>query len=881
MKEILTLFLFTIVSLTVLGQEPAPKRLPCVTLPSQFPAAISNFHTYECWEMPYNSFDSIIFQGSDDYKVSAGKKIIFNPGTRISPSTGGSFKAAIASKDLDIVQYYPNNTPGNVTQYKKFEIGIKLPAGVESQIDAYIANNNTGLNPFDPDDIDIWVEWYHYATFLNDWLNRAHGIGFFYQDFSHDKTGSAANWTWVNENTEYRHRVRFTPRYAGSWKGLVYAKIAGMGTLGPFEINLSVNPGNPQDDFVKAGPRYFYVGNETFFPIGGNLNWPMCWSTPGNDPYNCSGIPANNFESYYPSGSSVKAYDVYKSDMAALAAGGANIFRTFIAPWSTGVEFENPGHYFDKMNRSWEMDKIIEEADSLGLKIHLDLMIHYPLESPSKHTMHHWDWLDHQNSPPPICVTTADIGNGYRSKFNLSEATEFFTNVNAKNYWKRRLRYLIARYGYSTDIAYLELLSEANQAADKGHYTLRADSSGCDFNLDSIPYNNPIFRLAIMQWHGDMLKYIKDTLYHTNHLLAVSYTGEPQGIDNTFNQPDLDIATFNHYNMHGVASMEHVNNLVDKWQVTKNINKPLLFSEIGFYGDEPDFWKCDNGAAWKLILMMGPFTGLSGMPLNWDNDRRYSYFNHFGNLKNFLEGVDLNTFAWKNFWVLSTDSLVEASFLGAGSNNLGANMISTYGIGAIRNLTYNFLSEATDTHCAKPQYLDSLYRTPQVVSSQQTTSKIKVWALPYANYQIEWYNAYNGSFISEQTISANSIGQLDLPFPNLTSDTIRPVVWFKIRPAGTPNFRSSNNQIENLSESNDFNNNLTVFPNPTNGTITLKSKENELFDLSIYNSIGQEIMNLKNVPSNKELDFKSLAAGFYLFKLKQKKSIWTIKVLKN
>ena len=115
------------------------------------------------------------------------------------------------------------------------------------------------------------------------------------------------------------------------------------------------------------------------------------------------------------------------------------------------------------MNHAWEIDRILEKARDYNLRIHFNLQVHYPLEQVNPFTILYWDWSAHDSGVYASgCQYGNDLGYCYSTDLGLSTPKEFMTTGLAMHYYKMRLRYIISRWGYSTQISVLELLSEAN-----------------------------------------------------------------------------------------------------------------------------------------------------------------------------------------------------------------------------------------------------------------------------------------------------------------------------------------------------------------------------------------------------------------------------------
>lgn len=66
---------------------------------------------------------------------------------------------------------------------------------------------------------------------------------------------------------------------------------------------------------------------------------------------------------------------------------------------------------------------------------------------------------------------------------------------------------------------------------------------------------------------------------------------------------------------------------------------------------------------------------------------------------------------------------------------------------------------------------------------------------------------------------------------------------------------------------------LSVYPNPTNGLIFIKS--NEVLEIVVYNVVGEVILSLKN-PS--QIDLSGQATGIYMLQARSEKGVLTQKI---
>lgn len=170
----------------------------------------------------------------------------------------------------------------------------------------------------------------------------------------------------------------------------------------------------------------------------------------------------------------------YEYLLGSLSKSGANFFRTWMCAWNLPLEwkkinnsnrYKSSDAYFNP-DAIEKMDKLVTLSDSLGLYMMLTLDWHGEL------------------------IANAEWRNSSYNKANGGPAAtpaEFFTSEAAQNQYKNKLRYIIARWGYSTSIAAWEFFNEIDNAAF---------TSG-----DSII----IPHAAITQWHDEMSMYLKNT----------------------------------------------------------------------------------------------------------------------------------------------------------------------------------------------------------------------------------------------------------------------------------------------------------------------------------------------------------------------------------
>ena len=134
------------------------------------------------------------------------------------------------------------------------------------------------------------------------------------------------------------------------------------------------------------------------------------------------------------------------------------------------------------------------------------------------------------------------------------------------------------------------------------------------------------------------------------------------------------------------------------------------------------------------------------------------------------------------------------------------------------------------------------------------------YAYPWqGNFEFQWYR--NGE-----------------PYENLSE--IPPVLWKEDLPGGTYSVEITNTQpcvavsesvVWGLSIGENELNNLTVYPNPTNGSINIAGLNPEVSStIAIYNSIGMMVISQEVTSEIERMDMVDLPNGLYIIKVQNK-----------
>lgn len=181
----------------------------------------------------------------------------------------------------------------------------------------------------------------------------------------------------------------------------------------------------------------------------------------------------------------------------------------------------------------------------------------------------------------------------------------FFISDEAKARYKNRLRYIVARWGYSPNIGMWEFFNEID-------------------NIEFRRPDNPIPAKDIVAWHAEMSKYLKETdPYNHIRTTSISHRDLP-GLNSV---PDLDINQKHIYKNTSIIPAQ-----IEKYE--KDYGKPYIIGEFGYewdwsknfndFADEMDF-------DFKRGLWYGLFSSTPVTPMSWwweffENRGMMSYF---------------------------------------------------------------------------------------------------------------------------------------------------------------------------------------------------------------------------------------------------------------
>lgn len=430
-------------------------------------------------------------------------------------------------------------------------------------------------NPFDPNEVQVDVE-----------LTTPRGASVVIPAF----VGRAFERSLVNNREilapagAMQWQARFTPTEVGIWRWRWRRQRGTALDTGAWESFAATPPRPGQHGFVRRSPRdarYLELDDgQSYWAIGENLSW-----------YDARGT---------------FAYDRWIAD---LKANGANYIRLWMPSWAFAPEWierdrngvlrhSSLGNYERRLDRLWQLDQVIETAERHGMYVMLCFFNHgaFSLEFNS-------EWGDNPYNA---------VNGG-----PLQRPRDFYGDPQAIELTRRRLRYIVARWGYSTNIMAWELWNEADLT----------DQPGGD---------------AVEQWHRQMADLLRQ-LDPNDHLISTSLATRHQLID-LWRLDAIDLTQLHLYSFAGVP-LDFAELVPVAIERLARHGKPVLFSEGGVDSRGPaETIENDPEADGFHDILWSGLTSQSfgtGMSWWWDNvvEPENLYF-HFAPLAALTKGVD-------------------------------------------------------------------------------------------------------------------------------------------------------------------------------------------------------------------------------------------------
>lgn len=571
------------------------------------------------------------------------------------------------SKDSVTIKLMNN---GPVELYSRTEIGIKLPRSIETSILNFVSKKpqDDKINPFleweirvetvyeTPEGQELTMDAFYFESFdskMKNFYPPKNGIG--YSDDEYRNMGQ-----YIKKEGEFMFRSRIAPNTEGEWKCRVNVYRADS-VISSDQIKFNVKS-SEREGFLTTGEngRFLERDGRSFYPVGCNMPWPQTSDKLDPDLFDkmkgrlWNGKIEALTEAYKSVYVLPRVYDKYRAYMKEYAEGGMNSFRTIMYPTGTEIEWEELGDYSKRMTQAYELDRILALAEQEDVVLFWNLQIHYTFQYAQHAYGANWTW-DRTMNGYDFC---------YKSLLKSDDPLEFFSNEEAKKYYKQRLRYILSRWGYSANIGVFELFSEISNVGTK-----EADHN--DY------YRTDDHWRLYRDWQLEMAEYIKSKYNGQIHLLTGSFAGEKIERDDVYESEFMDIMSSNIYNFGTSSGAQFWIDKLAKRQLNENgesgnsytlpggdpnrINiKPLIYSETDPVMMEV---KCDSFTVeFDRSLWQSTFSGLAGS-LSWMQWVKLGSTDTYKKIDEFISPLQLDADKWhpgasalesdKNGWAFS------------------------------------------------------------------------------------------------------------------------------------------------------------------------------------------------------------------------------------
>ncbi|NQT87967.1 cellulase family glycosylhydrolase, partial [bacterium] len=273
-------------------------------------------------------------------------------------------------------------------------------------------------NPFDSDDVRVD------AAIVSPSGRKWTVPGFLYQPFERGLGPDEIDPKIEKETLEPAGQSRWQVRMSFAEPGVHRVTVTATdrtGTVTAEPITITAQDADVPGPIRRHGldSRYFVTERgETFFPIGANV----CWAGPRG----------------------TLDYDEW---LATYAENGCNVFRVWLSPQWPTLALNTVSSGFDRIDlgNAWRFDHVLETAEELGLRV--------------------LPCIDSFNILRAVERVPGNMEDAPYVRANggpIVKPLDYFTHEASLKAYRDRLRYIVARYGYSPNILAWEFWNEVD-----------------------------------------------------------------------------------------------------------------------------------------------------------------------------------------------------------------------------------------------------------------------------------------------------------------------------------------------------------------------------------------------------------------------------------
>jgi len=442
----------------------------------------------------------------------------------------------------------------------------------------------------------------------------------------------------------------------------------------------------------KQDPRYFEFEDGSFFyPQGINMR------DGGNQAAQQKGT--YDFDTFFP----------------AFQQAGLQYVRTWMCAWWAGIEwtdkydsrYDNLGRYC--MYNAWRMDHALDLAEQDDLFIELTLNSHGQLRRDKFDA--EWEYNPYAAANGGPCATPSLI----------------WTNPTAKEMFRRRYRYIVARWGYSQHIMSWDLWNEIDL-------------------IDAYGQLSP----DVAAWHAEMSKYLRDIdpwerLITTHYCLHFMWDAGRS----LWAVPDIDYLQADAY----WPQKEIGDDVSRAYGLRADIAKPYMLIEFGPQTSQiPSLSRSQIEGYFRIGLWTSAVTPMAAPAHFWYNDiwLRDSYAHHHATLAKFLGNEDRRGEGWT--WI-NPDPKQNAAAPTTSPPELFVHAMKS------PKATYFYVLNLDRMLAGEVGR-----KLPPIQGAA-----VSFQGLPDGQYEVEFWDPYVGEIVATAIVAVQG-GRVQVPLPDFLSD---------------------------------------------------------------------------------------------------------------
>jgi Domain of unknown function (DUF5060) len=716
------------------------------------------------------------------------------------------------------------NFPEAVGKYNKLEVSFQL---------------NAYLNPYDYEQIDVWAE------FTAPSGKSVKVYGFYYEGYRKLDDGAPTSDEILAPDGQQGWKVRFSPDETGTWTFRLKAADGDGLSMQPAtgSFSFSVDATAEKGFISKANTRYLkYDSGDPYMPIGDSYPWWIMspWRASANGTEKGTNIVKHYLDGMHDNGINYNRFELNFYEGLSLTGRDFVLQKTFYA-------------YYNQHD-AWQLDEIMEYAKLREINFNLPLFasgclidigaFHYL--DPATQAFVYIPDTNSQGQP----VTGA--GHGCWSLYNpfnrnqdpryrplppdrqgpCAGRYEFFGHPESILAQKKLFRYIVARWGYCTNLMAFELLDE-----------LSTDPVINDNDLNPYYVATPPNQHQIYEdWAATMYDFIK-AVDPQNHLISTALGDPTDWTLGDHINPHMDFINIHWYFGYGSPHSTEWKqpgeySFADRTaELTARYDKPLAIMETYWAGDgltvDPRCYELHN-LVWSAL-----FNGSMGLTAVWAHEEEvlgHDALHQYAGVSTYAKTLPL--FSKQDVPARRSANGLKCEFL--------HDPFQDEIYGRVQDENFTFLALWSGLY--KP-YLDAWEPTarPPLSSSDHT---VHLQVHRQGTYEVTWYHTQTGAMHSTSRVTTID-DSLTITMPAALRQTTWADAAFSAKfVAGGPS--------------------LLCFPNPGNGIFEIVLKQNAPLGCSyqVFSASGARILQA-DAPQSAEgirfsIDLSREAAAVYL-----------------